>query len=259
MDGSVKFVLMICWTVFTFMFMDARIFAVQIAAGFLLLGISKIPFSKVWPLVVFMISFAAVNAVLLLAVSPEYGSQLTGRYTVLFQIFKFKVTDETVFYDLTVSLKYIAVLPVTLLFIFTTSPSNFASSLSRLHISYKVAYAVNIALRYIPDVQSELKSIKSAQEARGVAFGKDEASIFRRVRNYINIFIPLLFASLERIDTVSNAMILRGFGKYKKRTWFSGKPLKAYDYAGLAASLLLIAAGIVIKQLLHTLFWCIVF
>ena len=33
-------------------------------------------------------------------------------------------------------------------------------------------------------------------------------------------FWPLIIHSLERIDTVSNAMDLRGFGKKNTRTWF---------------------------------------
>ncbi|CDO02826.1 ABC-type cobalt transport system, permease component CbiQ [Oceanobacillus picturae] len=32
--------------------------------------------------------------------------------------------------------------------------------------------------------------------------------------------MPLIFSSLERIEVISNAMELRGFGKKKKRTWY---------------------------------------
>ncbi len=87
------------------------------------------------------------------------------------------------------------------------------SSLSKFRIHYKITYAINIALRYIPDIQSEYKVIKHAQEARGVAFEKGEASLWIRMQNRVLIFWPLIIHSLERIDTVSNAMDLRGFGK----------------------------------------------
>jgi energy-coupling factor transport system permease protein len=35
---------------------------------------------------------------------------------------------------------------------------------------------------------------------------------------------------MERIDVVSNAMELRGFGKNKKRTWYTAKPFTRMDY-----------------------------
>ena len=56
------------------------------------------------------------------------------------------------------------------------------SSLSKFRIHYKITYAINIALRYIPDIQSEYQIIKYAQEARGVAFEKGEASLWIRMK-----------------------------------------------------------------------------
>ena len=37
-------------------------------------------------------------------------------------------------------------MPVTAIFIFTTHPSEFASSLNKIGIPYKISYAINIAL-----------------------------------------------------------------------------------------------------------------
>ena len=37
----------------------------------------------------------------------------------------------------------------------------------------------------------------------------------------VNICIPLIFSTLTRIEIITNAMDLRGFGKHKKRTWYS--------------------------------------
>lgn len=106
-------------------------------------------------------------------------------------------------------------MPFTLIFIYTTHPSQFASSLHKIGLPYKIAYAINIALRYIPNIQAEYTLIKHAQEARGVPFEKGEARLFQRIKNRVTIFWPLIIHSLDRIDTISNAMDLRGFGKKK--------------------------------------------
>ncbi|MDR2144480.1 MAG: energy-coupling factor transporter transmembrane protein EcfT, partial [Treponema sp.] len=49
--------------------------------------------------------------------------------------------------------------------------------------------------------------------------------------------------SLDRIDVVSRAMELRGFGKHKKRTWYSARPFTAADIATLVLAVLLFAFG----------------
>ncbi len=48
-----------------------------------------------------------------------------------------------------ISLKYFVALPVAILFISATNPSEFAASLNSIGIYYKVGYSVAIALRYI--------------------------------------------------------------------------------------------------------------
>ena len=75
---------------------------------------------------------------------------------------------------LNISLKYFVALPVAILFISATNPSEFAASLNSIGVSYKVGYSVAIALRYIPDIQRDYHSISQAQQARGVELGKNE-------------------------------------------------------------------------------------
>ncbi|NCB06257.1 MAG: energy-coupling factor transporter transmembrane protein EcfT, partial [Clostridia bacterium] len=50
----------------------------------------------------------------------------------------------------------------------------------------------------------------------------------------------LILSSLSRIETISNAMELRGFGKKKKRTWYVQRPFRRNDWIalGLGAALL---------------------
>ena len=61
-----------------------------------------------------------------------------------------------------------------------------------------------------------------------------------------HIIFPLIFTSMDRIDTVSNAMELRGFGKHKKRTWYMGRRLAAGDYVVMIATLVFMIVALVI-------------
>jgi energy-coupling factor transport system permease protein len=118
------------------------------------------------------------------------------------------------------------------MFLLTTNPSEFASSLNKLGVKYSVGYSIAIALRYIPDVQKDFNDIKMAQEARGIDMSK-KVNLRVRLKSMLAIVFPLIFSSLERIDTVSNAMELRGFGKNKKRTWYAERDFKKSDYLSI--------------------------
>ena len=146
-------------------------------------------------------------------------------------------------------------MPITAIFIFTTHPSEFASSLNKIGIPYKIAYAVNIAFRYIPDVQREYKDILNAQQSRGLAFKKGEGSVVEILKNYTTIFVPLVSSSIKRIDTVSNAMELRSFGKKRKRTWYSYKKLTAADFIFIAVCIVLLVGAVYLKNNVITGFY----
>ncbi|GFZ31045.1 cobalt transporter CbiQ [Clostridium zeae] len=255
LDGSVKLLMLILWTIFIFMFMDIRIFILMSLIGFAFISIAKLPLKNIAPLLVFIIIFTFMNSLLLFIITPQYGSSLTGRYTVLLNLFGYKLTYETLFYAITLSVKYLSILPITIIFIFTTHPSKFASSLNRIGVSYKVAYAVNIALRYIPDVKDEVRNIVNAQQARGVAFKRGDASVYRILKNYIVILIPLIISSLNRVEVISNAMELRGFGISKKRTWYNREPLHKNDLIFIVLSIVLVILGIFLKQNFSIGFW----
>ncbi|MGL5578283.1 MAG: energy-coupling factor transporter transmembrane component T family protein [Fusobacteriaceae bacterium] len=248
LDGSIKFLLMILWIGGVFLFNDFRIFLGFFLLGITLLKIGKIKWNEIKPLFLFILFFTLMNSFFLMLITPEHGNFLTGSEKVIMSILGRKITLETLWFTATLSMKYLAVFPIMVLFIFTTHPTKFASSLNRIGVSYKVAYAINIALRYIPDVRDEFLIIMKAQEARGVAFRKGDADLITRLKNYKNIVVPLVISSLNRIDVVSNAMNLRGFGIEKTRTWYGDKKYEGRDLFVLIVSVVLFGAAFLAKK-----------
>ena len=96
--------------------------------------------------------------------------------------------------------------------------------------------------------QYESKSVIIATGLSSVELGKNE-HFFSRLKNSVNILLPLILTSLNRIDTISNAMELRGFGKNKKRTWYTRRPFERRDFAalGLGVVLLVVSLTVTIK------------
>lgn len=255
LDGSVKFLMLIVWIASVFLFSDIRVFLIFLIGGFSLLRVAKIPFRDYKPLLIFIIIFTIFNSLFLIIVTPNYGTNLAGSSTEILRVGTYVLTLETVWFALTLSMKYLAVFPIMMLFVLATHPSKFASSLNKIGVSYRVAYAINIALRYIPDVKDEFKNIMHAQEARGVAFRKEDANIVIRLKNYNTILLPLILSSLNRIEVISIAMDLRGFGSKEKRTWYNSQKYSKLDLIFFVGTILLLTISIFIKNYYKFGFW----
>ncbi|MEF2968224.1 energy-coupling factor transporter transmembrane component T [Paenibacillus sp. M1] len=255
MDGAVKLILLLVWTVVTFLFLDLRVFGVMLAAGIVMLLRSRVPFRRVVLLFGLLVVFTLINSIFILIITPRFGSTLTGTDTPVIPLGYDMINAETLFYVLTLSAKYLTLLPITLLFIFTTHPSRFAASLNKLGVPYKLAYAVSIAFRYIPDLTQEFRNILNALQMRGLGISRGDGHLWRRIKNLSLVVVPLLQSSLQHIELVTNAMDLRGFGTGTKRTWYMGTPMARSDKLVLCLCALLLVAAILAKGWRFEGFW----
>lgn len=240
LTGSTKLLMTVIVSIAIMMSYDTRLLIGSILASLVLFYISKIKPSQLKAIFGLVFIFMLFNSIAIFLFSPEEGVKIYGTRKEYFHIIgRYSVTREQLFYQLNVLLKYFSVLPVALIFITTTQPSEFAASLNKIGVSYRISYSVALALRYIPDVQRDFREISQTQQARGVDVSKN-VGVFTRLKNSSSILLPLLFSSLDRIDTISNAMELRGFGKEKKRTWYMARDFKAGDYLALGLCILLL-------------------
>ena len=244
LTGATKLICFLLWTIAAMITYDTRVLIGLFIAGIIVFKISKIKFEDVSFILYFILFFLLLNALLIFVFSPYQGVEIYGSRTDLFHLIgPYTVTKEQLFYELNVILKYFATIPMALLFILTTDPSEFAASLTKIGVSYKVAYTVSIALRYIPDVQRDYKDISFAQQARGIDLSSKE-KLSKRIKNSAAILMPLIFSSLERIDKISLAMELRAFGNNKKRTWYNSRKFGKIDYIFIVILLIIVAISI---------------
>ena len=249
LTGACKLVCLITWSVAAMTSFYTPLLIVMTVFSFILFRSAKLKLKDISFMLMLMAVYIALNNILIFLFSPTHGTSLYGTQTVLFELFgPYVVTAEQLFYHLNVILKTVSTIPIVLLFVCTTNPSEFAASLSRIGVSYKISYAVALALRYIPDIQREYRDISLAQQARGTEMSK-KANLVKRLKAASTILIPLILSSMERIETISNAMELRGFGKGPKRTWYSGRKFSKMDLISMAVCTLLMAISLLITFL----------
>ena len=255
LTGATKLVCLLLWSFAAMTSYDTRLLAVLTVLCVPLFAVSRIRVSDVSFMLGFTLVFMALNNVLVFVFAPQHGVSIYGTCHVIADLGgRWLITKEQLFYHLNLVLKYLSTIPIVLLFVCTTQPSEFAASLNRIGVKYTVAYSVALALRYIPDIQREYHEISQAQQARGIEMSKKQR-LDKRLRAASAILIPLILSSMDRIEIISNAMELRGFGKGKKRSWYMARPFRAADWLAMVFCALLLAAALYLNHLNASRFW----
>ncbi len=248
------FTKLVCFLLLTFAVMfsyDIRVILAVMVFSVAVLKVSQIRFSQIRLMVLYVLIFVLTNAVISFFFSPEQGVKIYGtRHDIAKLYGEYKLTWEQLFYQTTKFFKYFSVIPLGIIFLLTTNPSEFASSLNGVGVNYKAAFAVALTLRYFPDVQRDYHDISQAQQARGLELSR-KAKLTERFKNSLLIVIPLIFSSLDRIELFSNAMDLRGFAKSNTRTWYTSKKLARRDYVAITVSTLILILTICVSVFIN--------
>jgi len=251
LSGLTKLISFLLLTFAVMFSYDIRVVLLIAIFSFYMLKLAQIKYSQIRLMVIYVAIFILINAVLTYLFSPEEGVKIYGtRHEIIRIVGRYTITLEQLLYQLTKVLKYISVIPLGIVFLLTTDPSEFASSLNRVGINYKAAYAVSLTLRYFPEIQREYIDISLAQQARGLDLSH-KAKLRDRFKNALIIIIPLIFSTMDRIETISNAMDLRGFGKYKTRTWYNSRKLTKNDFIAILISFLILLFTIFVSVFIN--------
>lgn len=244
LSGLTKLVCFICMTFSVMFSYDIRYILFVMALSVVFFRMSEIKFKQIKLMTIYVAIFLLMNFILTYLFSPQYGIEIYGTNHELFRIStRYTVTLEQLLYQVTKITKYASVVPMGMIFLLTTNPSEFAASLNRVGCNYKGAYALSLTLRYFPDMIRDYQDIALAQQSRGLDMSRKE-KLGTRVKNVMNICVPLIFSTLDKIELISNAMDLRGFGKHKKRTWYAANPLRKGDWGAMAFGVLILAGSL---------------
>jgi ABC-type cobalt transport system, permease component CbiQ and related transporters len=255
LSGLTKLVFFLSWTITSMLTYDTRVLCVMLVLSFFIFRASHAEWRQVASVFKMIMIFLCINLLAIYAFSPEEGCRIYRSSTVLVRFTsRYTITAQQLFYEANIAVKYFTVIPAVFMFITATNPSEFAAALNRIGVHYTIGYSFAIALRYIPDVQNDFRKIKHAQEARGIEMSA-KAGPVQRMKSMASILFPLIFTSMDRIDVVSSAMELRGFGKKKKRTWYAARPLKPGDRGVLVCTLLFCAAALFVTYRDGSRFW----
>lgn len=169
---------------------------------------------------------------------------------VLFEYKKLVITSGGIFTAVFIAVRIIALLVISSLLTYTTSPTELTDAIEKLLSPLKLlkidihtfAMMMTIALRFIPTLIDEIDRIMSAQKARGADF--ETGNIVQRIKALFPIFIPLFVSAFKRAFELADAMSCRCYSGGEGRTRLKQMKMTWRDAAAFVVSLLFCGGAI---------------
>ncbi len=243
LTGTTKVRLFVVLMFYVIMSFDLRL----LAPLFLICMASLFSLKPNWrilkPFFIIVLLMNLLNIFLFWLADPAVGEHWVGPYrTILFSVTpRLFVSRETVWYLSVRLFKMYTSFMVSLVFILSIVPSELAAGLNSMGVPYKICSVFSLAFRYIPDIGRDFENIKISMQARGIEMDRRRASLMKRLKQTTMILVPLIITSFDRIATISNAMDLRGYGRLKKRSYYSEPAPKQADHVFFWLTLALVA------------------
>lgn len=136
-----------------------------------------------------------------------------------------------------------AAISMTMILMMTKMTDLANALVSKAGLSYRYAFIVTTAFRFIPILLDELHEIMEAQTARGVEF--DTGNPLRKMQLVLPICAPLLINAIRRTDSSAVAAEIRGFYLRTKNSGYKDYPFAGRDFCCIIACLILVAVCVV--------------
>lgn len=208
------------------------------------------------------ITVTCIGNIMLFIVSPEAGLNNVGAEHIIWQAGRFYISREFLWYAFIMFMKRTTSFASVMAFALSTTPSEFASGLNKIGLSYKISTVVSLAYRTIPDIAEDFTNIRNSMMMRGLELEGKNVSVMTKLKNFVLLLVPLIFTAFGKVGNIANAMDLRGYGKNKKRTYYAeNDPTKGDKIIRVLTILLL--AGVVYYVVMYRFinpwpakFWC---
>ena len=157
-----------------------------------------------------------------------------GEY-VLFSFSFIRISSEGIYRAFFMALRLVLLVASSTLLTLTTSPIKLTDGIeSLLRLTplpaHDIAIMMTIALRMIPTLSEETEKIMKAQKSRGADFN---GNIFKRIKSFLPILVPLFVSSFKRADEMATAMEARCYRGGINRTKLSPLRMQRADWLTL--------------------------
>ena len=140
-----------------------------------------------------------------------------------------------VFFDLEIALslalRVFSLLGISAVCFAALHPEEMGAVLAELKVPPGPAFMLTAGLRYVPLIEQKIRSIRDAQQARGI----DLRPRLANIGNWMAFLLPLMVQCFLLADELALAMEARGFSGKRRTSWHPAR-LGSRDWAIMAAA-----------------------
>jgi energy-coupling factor transport system permease protein len=165
-----------------------------------------------------------------------------------------KITVERAFFAVAQFGRVFGIGIMTLLIPYSLNPSLYGVTFRGIGLPDKIAYAMDLTMRFIPTFGRDFQLTMDAQRARGYELEKISGGLFAQVRKLGPIFIPVTIHAILGSEDIIDAMDLRAFG-IGPRTWLEQLHYHTRDWLLIAFGVAMLVTGFVLVFKGYGAFW----
>ena len=206
-DALSKLLWVILVILVTFQLQSNAARGLMLAALLFILILARIPFRSVWKAMPIILVMGTLLFIVNLFTVPSTSFMEVGGIRVGQQGFE---------RGLEFFLRITIMVMASFIFIWTTDIRDLMTGLVRIGMPYRFAFAIFLALRFLPIVQQEVDAVKAAHAIRGRAL---RSPIRHRFRLWQRYMFTVIINGLRKAENTALAIESRGFGAYPDRTY----------------------------------------
>jgi len=127
----------------------------------------------------------------------------------------------------------------------TTSMDEFTQFFQKMKVPVEISMMLTTAIRFIPTLDKKRRLIIEAQKARGASF--NDKGIIGSIRSYLPIMIPMFINSILIANSLSMAMLNRGYGLTRTCTSIREISFASWDYWAISFLVLLVSFAVFVR------------
>lgn len=241
-DPRVKILLIIAYIVFLFVANNFVSLGFMVLVTVAIVLLTKIPIKMY---------FKGLKAIMFIILFTSVLNMFYGSGEPIWQWGFLKITLNGISNAVFISIRIVALIFISCVLTYTTSPTDLTDALERLmkpltvfHIKvHEIAMMMTIALRFVPTLLEETDKIMNAQKARGA--NMDSGGLIKRVKAMMPVLVPLLVSSFNRAYELAVAMECRCYRGGAGRTRMKVLKAETKDAVAVAVSVFVLAGVIV--------------
>jgi energy-coupling factor transport system permease protein len=216
-----------CFLMSTLAFWDVRFLLPFFAIALVVLLTAGVKWHEIRRAFLFIVGFVFFFAILTFLTGrggTEVYSQehlirtLEAPFTVLGWRPTLEVTAERAFFAIAQFVRVSSIAFMTILIPYSLDPAFYGVTFRGLGLPDKIAYAMDLTMRFIPTFSRDFQLTMDAQRARGYELEKIGGGLVQQVRKLGPILVPVTIHAIIGSEDIIDAMDLRAFG-IGPRTW----------------------------------------